>query len=195
MRALIVCLFTTVLALPITAAEGSDSGMSEEAAAAAQAEAERRAQPSPVPGLTVGEYEDMPSFDLPLPEIFDENTTTEDLADHALIVARHERQSGELEGVDLEQRVAYIVHTWKPQLAARAQRIEQAKAERAARTEHEVEQARIHHQWQLDEEEHAAAHRKQMTIERRAALVDPLSPEQRAELEEMVRKYQERKDG
>lgn len=156
------------------------------AAAAAQAEAERQAQPSQVPGLTVGVFEAQPPFTLPLPDIFDDLTSAEDVLRHALMVAQEEADMGLLADISPEQRARYIAWRWQPVLEARQQRIRDTRQQREQRAAWQVEQAVTSTRWRQQQQEAERAHELRRMRTRHERLVPVLTDEQRAELDFLV---------
>ena len=156
------------------------------AEAAAQAEAERQAQPSQVPGLTVGVFEAQPPFNRPLPDIFDDLTSSDDVLRHALLVAYEEHDQGLLADISPEQRARYIAWRWQPILEARQQRIRDTRQQREQRAAWQVEQAVTSTRWQQQQQEAERAHELRRLRTRHEKLVPVLSEEQRAELEFLV---------
>ena len=163
-----------------------------QAQAAAEAEAERQAQPSPVPGLTVGVFEAQPPFTKPLPAIFDDLTTADDVFRHALMVAQEEAAQELPADISPEHRARYIAWRWQPALEARQQRIAGTDAQRQRHAEWRTQEAVTSIRWQQQQEEAEREHALWRMRSRHERLVPVLTEEQRAELEFLVEDMQRR---
>ena len=141
----------------------------------------QRGQPSHIAGLTVGELEDQPAAP-PLPAIFGLDSTSEDLAHHAFIVASEEHAAGIIGDNLIPSRQRYLVWAWEPLLAERQARARKALEERAARNEYQVADAQRKAQWEADQAAHRRETERLIELEKHKT-IPVLTPEEKAELE------------
>ncbi|MDA3961988.1 MAG: hypothetical protein PF961_14450 [Planctomycetota bacterium] len=141
----------------------------------------QRSQASHIEGLTVGELEDQTAAP-PLPAMFNLETTTADLSHHAFMVAREEKVSGVIGDLAVEPRQKYLVWAWSPLLEARKAKYRQALAERGARHDYQLKDAKRKAAWQHDIDAYLVETERMVEIEKRKT-IPVLTPEEKAELD------------
>ena len=113
----------------------------------------QRAQPSEIPGLTVGDVEDQVAAP-PLPQLFGIAHDAEDLRTHGLFVAYEERDAGVIGDMSVAIRALYLAWAWGPELEHRRELAQAALDEGAAAQAHRLERIRQGAQWQEEMEAH-----------------------------------------